>query len=81
MTLEEQVKQIVGGILNTSPEHIRTEASLKEDLGATSLDRYTILMDIEDTFSLQLDDVPEEELEEKISTVADILEFLKERIS
>jgi acyl carrier protein len=80
MTIEEQVKQIVGSILNTSPEHIRTEASLKDDLGATSLDRYTILMDIEDTFSLQLDDVPEEELEEKISTVADILEFLKGRV-
>jgi acyl carrier protein len=66
--------------MNTAFEHIRLEASLKDDLGATSLDRYTILMDIEDAFSLELDDVPEEELEDKIVTVADIVAFLKARV-
>ena len=79
MDIEERVKQIVGTVLNTTPGHIRLDASLKDDLGATSLDRYTILMDIEDAFSLDLDDVPEEELEERIATVGDIIEFLKER--
>ena len=80
MTLEDRVKQIIGKVLNTAPEQIRLDASLKDDLGATSLDRYTILMDIEDTFSLELDDVPEEELEEKIATVADIMAFLEKRV-
>jgi acyl carrier protein len=79
MTLEDRVKEIISGVLNTAPEHIRLEARLKDDLGATSLDRYTILMDIEDTFSLELDDVPEEELEDKIITVADIVAFLRDR--
>ena len=74
MTLESRVKEIISNVMNTVPEHIRLEASLKDDLGATSLDRYTILMDIEDTFSLELDDVPEEELEDKI------VAFLKERV-
>ena len=80
MTLESRVKEIISNVMNTVPEHIRLEASLKDDLGATSLDRYTILMDIEDTFSLELDDVPEEELEDKIVTVADIVAFLKARV-
>jgi acyl carrier protein len=80
MTLEDRVKQIISNVMNTAPENIRLEASLKDDLGATSLDRYTILMDIEDAFSLELDDVPEEELEDKIATVADIVAFLKERV-
>ena len=56
------------------------EPSLKDDLGATSLDRYTILMDLEDAFSLELDDVPEEELEENIRTVRDIIDFLAQRL-
>jgi acyl carrier protein len=80
MTLEGKVKEIISNVLSTAPEHIRLEASLKDDLGATSMDRYTILMDIEDAFSLELDDVPEEELEDKIVTVADIVAFLKERV-
>jgi len=80
MTIEEKVKQVVGGVLNIAPQSVRPEASLKDDLGATSLDRYTILMDIEETFSLELDDVPDEDLEEKISTVADIVALLKERL-
>ena len=80
MTIEEKVKKIIAGVLNLAAENIRPEANLKEDLGATSLDRYTILMDIEEEFSLELDDVPEEDLEEKIATVADILSFLKSRL-
>jgi acyl carrier protein len=80
MTIEERVKRIIGSALNTAPEHIRLEASLKDDLGATSLDRYTILMEIEEAYSLELDDVPEEELEEKIVTVADIIAFLEQRV-
>jgi acyl carrier protein len=80
MTLEDRVKEIISNVMNTAPELIRLEASLKDDLGATSLDRYTILMDIEDAFSLELDDVPEEELEDKIATVADIVAFLKARV-
>jgi acyl carrier protein len=80
MTLEDRVKEIISNVMNTAFEQVRLEASLKDDLGATSLDRYTILMDIEDAFSLELDDVPEEELEDKIVTVADIVAFLKARV-
>lgn len=79
MNREEKVKGIVGNVLDIHPQQIRLEASLKDDLGATSLDRYSILMDIEEAFSLNLDELSEEELEEKIVTVADILSFLNEK--
>ncbi len=79
MNYEEKLKVIIANILNITPANIRLDASLKDDLGATSLDRYTILMDIEEAFSLDLDDVPEEELEEKIATVADIISFLEQQ--
>jgi len=79
MSTEERVKQIVAGVLNLEAASLRLEANLKDDLGATSLDRYTVLMDVEEAFSLDLDDVPEEELESGIQTVGDIVEFLARR--
>ena len=80
MSTEERVKQIVAGVLNLEAASLRLEASLKDDLGATSLDRYTVLMDVEEAFSLDLDDVPEEELEASIQTVGDIVAFLDKQL-
>jgi acyl carrier protein len=76
MSVAERVVQIVANVLNLAADSIRLEASLKDDLGATSLERYTILMELEDAYALDLDDVPEEDLEEKLHTVADIMTFL-----
>jgi len=78
--LEHKVREIVGRVLNLEPASLRMEARLKEDLGATSLDRYTILIDIEESFGLEFDDVPEEELDQGIKTVSDIVEFLRKRL-
>lgn len=80
MDLEARVKKVIAATLNVPAEHLRSEANLKDDLGATSLDRYTILMDIEAEFGLNLDDVPEEELESRFGTIGDILAFLKTRV-
>ncbi len=79
MTTEEKVKEIVGKVLGVAPEQIRVDASLKDDLGATSLDRYSILMEVEESFALELDEFPEEDLEEKIATVADMVTFLDQQ--
>ena len=81
MTIEERVKQIIGGVLNISADGIRLDASLKDDLGATSLDRFTVLMDIEEAYSLDFDDVPEDVLEEKIQSVSDVVAFLERRLA
>ena len=79
MSMQDKVKDIVGKVVGVDSVDLRMEASLKDDLGATSLDRYTILMDIEDAFGLDLDDVPEDELEQSIQTLADIVTFLQGR--
>ncbi|RME19318.1 MAG: acyl carrier protein [Deltaproteobacteria bacterium] len=78
--IENRVRRVIGSVLNIDPNQLRLDASLKDDLGATSLDRYTILMDIEDTFGLELDDVPEEQLERNIRTVSDVVEFIEFRM-
>lgn len=80
MTIQEQVIQAISSVLSLSPDSIRMEANLKDDLGATSLDRYTVLMDLEEAFSLDLDEVPEQELEEGIQTVGDIVEFINSKL-
>ena len=78
--IESRVRRLIGSVLNIDPLQIRPEASLKDDLGATSLDRYTILMDLEDGFGLELDDVAEEQLEQNIRTVADVVDFIEFRL-
>lgn len=78
MDIEQRVREIVGRVLNLQPEDLRMQASMKDDLGATSLDRYTILMDIEEAFGIELDDVPEEQLEQGFQTLADIAAFLRQ---
>lgn len=80
MNIEQRVKQIVASVLNLAIENVRLEANLKDDLGATSLDRYTVLMDLEEAFSLDLDEVPEEELEASVQTVGDIVAFIAQRV-
>jgi acyl carrier protein len=79
MRLDAKIRQIIATVLDIPEQSVRLDASLKDDLGATSLDRYTILMDIEEAFSLDLDDVPEQELEENIANVDDIIAFVKKR--
>jgi acyl carrier protein len=78
--LEGRVREIVGRVLDLQPASVRLEADLKDDLGATSLDRYTVLMDMEEAFGLDLSDVPEEILEARILKVEDIVTFLAERL-
>jgi acyl carrier protein len=80
MNIEKKVLEIIASALRLNPDQLRPEAHLKEDLGASSLDRYTILVDIEDAFGITLDDVPEDELEQKVATVRAIIAFLSERV-
>lgn len=76
----QRIQKIIADVLSIDPNEVREQANLKDDLGATSLDRFTILMDIEESFSLNLDDIAEDELEEKISTVSDIVTFVCQKM-
>lgn len=75
MTLEEKVISIIMEQLDVTREECVVEASFIEDLGADSLDLVELIMEMEETFDIQIAD---NELE-KIRTIKDVLDFLKNK--
>jgi len=73
MTLEEKVIELIVEQLDITKEECVPEASFLDDLGADSLDLVELIMEMEETFNLE---VADEELE-KIRTVQDVIDFLK----
>ena len=75
MTLEEKVISIIMEQLDVTREECSIEASFIDDLGADSLDLVELIMEMEETFDIQIAD---NELE-KIRTIGDVLDYLKGR--
>ena len=75
MTLEEKVIGIILEQLDVTREECVVEASFIDDLGADSLDLVELIMEMEEIFDVQIAD---NELE-KIRTIKDVLDFLKNR--
>jgi acyl carrier protein len=75
MTLEEKVIKLVMEQLDVTREECVPEASFIDDLGADSLDLVELIMEMEEVFGIEIAD---EELE-KIRTVKDVIEFLKNK--
>ncbi len=71
----EKIKQILCEEFEIEDIDVTADASLQEDLGLEELDLYDLVMSIEDEFEMEL---PDEELE-KIVTVGDLVEFVKEK--
>jgi acyl carrier protein len=75
MTLEEKVIKIVMEQLDVTQEECVLEASFIDDLGADSLDIVELLMEMEEAFDIEIAD---EELE-KIATIQDVVDFLRQK--
>jgi acyl carrier protein len=73
----ERVKQIIVERLDVEADEVTLEAAIKEDLGADSLDVVDLIMELEDEFSLTI----EEEDAEKINTVGDIVNYISAKVS
>ena len=73
MTLEEKVIDLIVEQLDVTREECVPEASFIDDLGADSLDLVELIMEMEETFNIQ---VADEDLE-KIRTVQDVIDFLR----
>lgn len=71
----EKMKEIIAGQLDISESEITLESSFKEDLGADSLDLFEIVMAFEDEYDTE---IATEELE-KMVTVKDVYDYLKEQ--
>lgn len=69
----EKLQEIIAGVLNVDVKEITPETTFKEDLGADSLDVFQIIMELEDTFGISI----ENEEAEKIVTVGDAAEQIK----
>lgn len=74
MAVFEKVQEIIVKELKVDPAKVTLEASLKDDLGADSLDAVEIVMDIEDEFGVEIDDTKAE----TISTVGDLVAYIEE---
>ena len=72
-TMLEKMKEIIAEQLSVDAESVTEASSFKEDLGADSLDLFELVMALEDEYSVE---IPAEELE-KMSTVGDVMEYLK----
>ena len=73
----EMLKKVIAEVLNVDPEEITMDTTFMDDLGADSLDVFQIIMGIEEEFDIE---IPNEEAE-KISTVADAVEQIKNAIN
>ena len=69
----EKLKAIIADVLNLDENDIHTDSTFVDDLGADSLDIFQIIMGIEETFDIEIDN----EDAEKIVTVGDAVEQIK----
>ena len=73
----EKLKSIIMDVLNQDTQEITMESTFVDDLGADSLDIFQIIMGIEETFDIEIDN----DEAEKIVTVGDAVEQIKNSIN
>ncbi|MCI9379806.1 MAG: acyl carrier protein [Dorea sp.] len=69
----EKLKEIIADVLNVNADEITEDTTFVDDLGADSLDIFQIIMGIEETYDIEIDN----EEAEKIVTVGDAVEQIK----
>lgn len=75
--IEKRVKEIIAEQLSIDVAEVKPEASFIDDLGADSLDTVELIMAFEEEFDLE---IPDEEAE-KIKTVGDAIEHIKNHLA
>jgi acyl carrier protein len=75
--VEERVKNIIVEQLGVEPEQVKPEAQFVNDLGADSLDTVELIMALEEEFDIEIPD----EQAEKIKTVGEALEHIKNKVT
>ena len=73
----DRVKEIIVEQLGVASDSVTTEASFIDDLGADSLDIVELVMALEEEFDLEIPDADAE----KVVTVGDVVEYIKEHIA
>ena len=73
--IEAKVVEIVAQQMGHDKANITREMSFTDDLNADSLDQVELVMELEEAFET---DIPDEQAE-KIKTVGDAIEFIKQQ--
>ena len=73
----EKVKEIIKEQLGVSESAVTLEASFIDDLGADSLDIVELVMALEEEFNIEIPDADAE----KVVTVEDVVEYIKENVA
>lgn len=73
----EKVKKIIVEQLGVAENTINTEASFLDDLGADSLDIVELIMALEEEFDIEIPDADAE----KVSTVGDVVDYIKDHVA
>ena len=71
----EKLQIIIAEVLSIDPEEVKVEMSFVDDLGADSLEIFQIIMGIEDSFDVVID----EAVIGSIETVEQVLQAISER--
>ena len=72
----EKVKEIIVEQLGVTENAVTEEASFIDDLGADSLDIVELIMALEEEFDIEIPDADAE----KVVTVGDVVEYIKDNI-
>ena len=73
--MEDKVKKVIAEQLGVEESSIKMTSSFVGDLGADSLDFVELVMAIETEFGISID----EEETEKVKTVQDLIDYLKNK--
>ena len=73
----EKVKETIIEQLGVADTAVTSEASFIDDLGADSLDIVELIMALEEEFDMEIPDADAE----KIVTVGDVVEYIREHVA
>ena len=72
----EKVQKIISENLNVPLEKVTMDTHLVDDLGADSLDIVELIMALEEEFDIEIPDADAE----KVVTVGDVVDYIKENV-
>jgi acyl carrier protein len=74
--IQERVLAVIAEVLSIDATEISPQASISDDLGATSIDKVELILTIEDEFG---GSIPEQDIE-KIITVGDVIDYIENNL-
>ena len=75
MEIFDKVKEIIVKELKIDADKVKPEASLKDDLGADSIDAVEVIMSLEDEFNISISD----DAAQNIKTVQDLVDYISNK--